>query len=131
MFVADQFTTFYFYDSNNKLESFKIDPSGLYFTGAVKVICSYLIMKQGDLILRIVKPVLKQYLDAEQGRTQGIAMNERKSKALKGASIYTKRVTAYIILAVAVACVYCDVWMVDESERLVNNIYFNQQQSDD
>jgi hypothetical protein len=51
-------------------------------------------MKQGSLILRIVKPVLKQYLDAEQGLTQGIAMNERKSKAINGASVYSQRVTA-------------------------------------
>ena len=73
-----------------------------------------------------MRPVLKQYKDAELGRTQGILMNERKSKQSHSISMYVQRVTAILVIIAAVTFAYFDSWMTEQTQLFINNFYYVQ-----
>jgi len=49
--------------------------------------------------LDIVRPLIKEYKQAQTGATQGIAMTERKSKKMKKHTNVVKGITCFLILA--------------------------------
>jgi len=48
----------------------------------MKIILGFLFLKQGKLGLKITRPILREYKRAESGSTNGILMNERKTKKM-------------------------------------------------
>ena len=46
----------------------------------VKIITGIILVNQASKTYNTVRPVLKEYMDAEAGRTNGVVMAERKSK---------------------------------------------------
>jgi hypothetical protein len=98
IFVLDSFTTIQWYDREGKYQSINMDPGFLFLLALAKIIGGgYLLIRQGKGTLKILKPLLKEYKDAEHGLTNGIPMVERKSEALKEHKKDVKRITLGMI----------------------------------
>lgn len=65
-----------------------------------KLVLSLALLYQAKKGLDIVRPILKQYRDAETGVTQGIAMTERKSKQIKKFMCLIKKMTCLFIVSI-------------------------------
>jgi len=55
---------------------------GIYSCHIIKIVLGLLFLKQGKLGLKITKPIMKEYERAESGSSNGILMNERKTKKI-------------------------------------------------
>lgn len=86
IFVIDSFESITWADpSSGKVYTIKMDPGFLFLMAFAKIIGSgYLVYKQGSSTVQLIKPILKEYKDAEQGITQGVPMSESKMPAFKG-----------------------------------------------
>lgn len=82
LFLAgiDEFSRQTWYDLEGNSHVFEIDQSGLFFFAMVKIITGIILVNQASKTYNTVRPVLKEYMDAEAGRTNGVVMAERKSK---------------------------------------------------
>jgi len=78
--VIDDFSTFTWYDTTGTAHTFSLDQSGMFVQAMIKIISGILLMKQATQSYATVIAVLKEYKEAESGRTRGVTMNERKSK---------------------------------------------------
>ena len=56
-------------------------------------------------------------------------MNERKSKVALANSMYVQKVTALLVVVVAITCMYFDSWMSEQTQLFINNFYFVKQNS--
>lgn len=79
----------------------------------IKILFGAIAIKQSDAMIKAVKPVLKEYKDAEAGRSQGVVMSERRSKKTNELKKTIKSITAITILLVAITTAYCNSWMQD------------------
>jgi hypothetical protein len=79
----------------------------------LKILFGALAIKQSDAMIKAVKPVLKEYTDAEAGRSSGVVMSERRSKKTNELKKTIKNITALTILLTAIAIAYCNSWMQD------------------
>lgn len=59
-----------------------MDGNSWFMFSFFKIVVGALTLWQGKAINKVFKPILKEYNDAEAGRTQGIMMNDRKSKKM-------------------------------------------------
>jgi len=79
----------------------------------IKILVGALAIKQYDAMIKLVKPVLKEYKDAEAGRSSGVVMSERRSKKTNELKKTIKNISAITILVFAIASAYCNSWMQD------------------
>jgi len=89
----------------------------------LKAISGIFIYKQGRWALDAVKPILKEYQDAETGKTQGIKMADRRSKKLDIVKKDVKRLTCGMIAFVFFCVCYCENYMVSEASRWLDQYY--------
>jgi uncharacterized membrane protein len=79
IFTIDSFQNITWRDLSGKVYTVSIDPGFLFLMALAKVIGSgYLTYRQGNSTVKLLKPILKDYKDAELGITQGVPMNESK-----------------------------------------------------
>jgi hypothetical protein len=79
----------------------------------IKILLGALVIKQSDNMIKVVKPVLKEYKDAEAGRSSGVIMSERRSKKTNELKKSIKNISAITIFVLAIATAYCNSWMQD------------------
>merc|ERR1711990_1163686 len=75
-------------------------------------------------MLKTVNPVLKEYKEAEAGRTRGINMVERKSKQSIALRKLIGQITAAVILLAVLACAQGAAWFDDEAGRFLDQWYY-------
>jgi len=77
--------------------------------------------------LNVFNPVLKEYKDAESGRTHGIRMSERKSAKMMNLTKYVKKLTYCMWAFIFVSFIYCEVWVVGQFDRFIDAYYITKQ----
>jgi len=93
------------------LQFFQVDQRGLAFFAFVKILTGYFSFRQGRGTLDIVKPILKEYKDAEAGITQGIQMSERKSKLAHSHIGEIKKLIIATIFVLIITTAYAKDWI--------------------
>ena len=82
--------------------SIKICALGLYSCHILKIVLNMIFLKQGKLGLKITKPIMREYKRAESGSSNGILMNERKTKKMLKLYMRTRRNTIIALVAILV-----------------------------
>ena len=108
---------------NKKSHHLKIDTYGLAVMCFMKAAGSCFLIKQARATLAVFNPILKEYKDAESGRTQGIRMAERKSAKMMDLTNLVKRLTYGIWVFNFFGLIYCDTWMVGQVDRFIDAYY--------
>lgn len=121
--TINDFSRFTWYDINGNPNVFEIEQSGLFYFAMIKIISGILLLKQSTMTYNTMRPILKEYSDAETGRTRGVVMIERKSKKTQALRKHIGQVTAAVILMTALACAYGSEWFDDEASRFVDEFY--------
>lgn len=101
----------------------EIDSYGLSVICIIKAAGSFFLIKQGRATLKVFQPVLKEYKDAESGRTNGIRMSERKSAKMMDLTKLVKKLTYGMWLFVLVSVIYSETWMVEQVDRFIDAYY--------
>jgi Na+/melibiose symporter-like transporter len=127
-FFADKFLPpIEWYDSvNDKHHRIKLDSYGLGVMCLLKAASSFFSFKQARWTLNVFKPILKEYADAEAGRTQGIQMTERKTKKMKTLQKQIRKLTCGMFAFCLVCTIYGGSWLGDQSDRFIQVYYHTQ-----
>lgn len=67
--AAPAYADISFIDADGQDITMRLGVSGLFMIGMFKVVISYMFFRQGRMTLDLFKPILKDYSDAEAGRT--------------------------------------------------------------
>jgi len=92
----------------------------------LKAASSFFSFKQARWTLNVFKPILKEYADAEAGRTQGIQMTERKTKHMQTLQKQIRKLTCGMFAFCLVCTIYCGSWLTDQSDRFIQVYYHTQ-----
>lgn len=112
------------YDQENKkYHRLHIDTYGLAVMCILKAAGSLFIIKQARATLNVFSPVLKEYTDAESGRTQGIMMTERKSEKMINLTKLVKKLTIGMWVFILFSAIYCETWTVGQVDRFIDAYY--------
>jgi hypothetical protein len=68
-------------------------------------------LKQGKLGLKITKPIIREYKRAESGSSNGILMNERKTKKMQKLLMRSRRNTIIALAAIFVGAIIGNVML--------------------
>jgi len=90
-------------DSEGTLITIELDYGFLLTCTLLKILVGAMIYYQGKWIRAIFKPLLKEYVDAERGHTNGVAMVKRHSKEMQKLRCKIKKNTCGCILIMFVA----------------------------
>lgn len=102
---------------------FKLDSYGLSVMCLLKAASAFFVFKQARWTLNAVKPILKEYSDAESGKTQGIKMTERRSKKFVALKKDVKRLTCGVIVFILFCVMYAEHYLVTEANRWIDQYY--------
>jgi hypothetical protein len=115
------------YDAaNDKYHRIKLDSYGIGVMCLLKAASSFFSFKQARWTLNVFKPILKEYADAEAGRTQGIQMTERKTKGMKTLQSQIRRLTCGMFVFCLLTTIYCGSWLCSQSDRFIQVYYHTQ-----
>lgn len=115
------------YDAaNDKYHRIKLDSYGIGVMCLLKAASSFFSFKQARWTLNVFKPILKEYADAEAGRTQGIQMTERKTKGMKTLQSQIRRLTCGMFVFCLLTTIYCGSWLSSQSDRFIQVYYHTQ-----
>lgn len=102
---------------------FHLETGGLAVMCLMKAVSSIFLFKQARWTLNAVKPILKEYKDAESGATQGIKMTERRSQKFDTLQRKTKKLTCGVIVFVFFCVIYAKGYCVGEADRWIDMYY--------
>ena len=101
----------------------KFDKSYLVWMFLLKIAATALVLCQGKKTLKVFKPTLQEYKDAEAGVTAGIPMTERKSRRMFKLKRKVKCVTAGLAFVIFVTCVASQRQFVKLSNSWLSDFY--------
>lgn len=127
LFMVDSFTTFGWLDEQGQYQTYTLKPEGLYAAALFKIVGGILLYMQGKGSLNIYKPLLKEYSEAEAGITQGIVMNERKSKKKVQHLVQVKKITIAMLAMMAFGMMYFYGYAQDIANDFIDMHYAAQQ----
>jgi hypothetical protein len=96
---------FQYTDVDGQYITLKIDANTMMTLAILKIIGGILGVCQGRKTNKVFKPIMKEYKDAEQGVTQGIVMNKRRSKKMQNLKRKIYKITAISILVGFIAVI--------------------------
>lgn len=88
-----------------------------------KIIGGLLCIWQGKATKKVFKPILKEYKDAEAGRTQGIMMTERRSKKMQSLKKKIYKITAITFLLGFISIIYTKNFINSMTDQYVEQKY--------
>ena len=109
-FAAPAYADISFFDGDGQYINMRLGVSGLFMIAMFKVVMGYLCYRQGRMTLNLFKPILKDYADAEAGRTHGIAMIRRISKDMYDLVIGLWKILAGWHFLIWTLCMYTAYW---------------------
>lgn len=94
----------------------RLGVSGLFMIGLFKAVFCYMCYRQGRMTLDLFKPILKDYADAESGRSQGIAMVTRLSKDMYQLIRSLWKILAGWHFLIWTFCMYTAYWANEQAD---------------
>lgn len=94
LLFMDKWAQISYQDIDGQIMYLRLGSNTLYMISLFKIIIGLLMLKQGKITKKVYKPILKEYRDAENGITQGIVMNKRRSKSMVSLKKKICRITA-------------------------------------
>lgn len=85
-------------DIDGQKMNITIDGNTWFMFAFFKIVVGALTLIQGKAIHKVFRPIMKEYKDAETGRTQGIMMTERKSKKMLQLKNKIRKLTCFTFL---------------------------------
>lgn len=126
--------SFSYQDIDGEYITMTIDSNTIWTTCIIKYTLGVLVLWQGKAINKVFKPIMKEYKNAETGVTQGILMNERKSKKMVALKKKIYKVTLITSIVAFFSIIYCknvqdeliEQWMDQKYEYIQNNSNVNE-----
>lgn len=113
---------------NYRVYTFQFDYDSLKMMCIAKILGALLFIYQFKPTLKIFKPILKQYRDAEQGITQGIAMTERVHKKMKAHKCSVKKITVLLIVIILICYPVLSQFLESCTDQFIDIYYLDLQQ---
>ena len=124
VFTIDSFQNLTWADPSGKVFTISLDPGFLFLMALAKIIGSgFLTYKQGNSTVQLLKPILKDYKDAETGITQGVPMNESKVPQFRALVKLIMRITAAMIFILFLVCILCKNQAQQKVGNFITDLY--------